>query len=92
MEKQLLERSGSWKAAKKKKTKSKTIALQFMFGALWSCAISQIVTELINWPFVPVNCFNIIGTRCLQVLNWGEQTVTKKSELTNGYKFYSLPY
>ena len=42
---------------------------------------SQIVTELINWTFLPVNCFNIIGKRCLQVLNRREQTVTKKSEL-----------
>ena len=63
-----------------------------MFGALRSCEISQIVIELINWTFVPVNCFNMIGTRCLQLLTRREQIVTKKSELTNGYKFYSLPY
>ena len=53
---------------------------------------SQIVTELINWTFLLVNFFNIIGTRCSQVLNRREQTVTKKSELTIGYMFYSLPY
>ena len=53
---------------------------------------SQIVTELINWTFLPVNWFNMIGTRCSQVLNRREQAVTKKSELTIGYMFYSLPY
>ena len=34
---------------------------------------SQIVTELINWMFLPVNCFNMIGTRCSQVLNRREK-------------------
>ena len=53
---------------------------------------SQIVTEFINWTFLPVNWFNIIGTRCSQVLNRRKQAVTKKSELTIGNMFYSLPY
>ena len=51
---------------------------------------SQIVTELINWTFLPVNWFNMIGTRCSQVLNRREQTVTKKSELTIGYAYVLL--
>ena len=91
----LLERSGSWKPAKKKRRKRLRYSL---CSELSDCAQSflsfdsQIVTELINWTFLPVHCFNMIATRCSQVLNRREQTVTKISELTIGYVFYSLPY